>query len=264
MVALSSLLTYFLAPQAPVPSPQLRGLPVVAAAAPILAEDNTGNRATFRNGQTITNFITGNTELYGRAHETGISTQYLAAWNYNNGVVYLDGSTASFIVNEAFQSTYQFRLLMRFDGLDNYIPPGMQILQAQLTFTATNWQQEAELEVCFMTKHWNYATEDPRKYRDTGWAFSSWSGAQSLAWSTPGGWGDCDPRYFTTVKVAGNGDSVHSISLPPELVTEWLSSSGATNHGVFFRAKSGGASIMCSALSAANKCPALGIIYSIQ
>jgi hypothetical protein len=113
---------------------------------------------TFAQGITKTD-LNGISANYDGEREFGINTQYMAAWNNNNGVAYPWGSTSSYLVSEAYSSSAdKFRLLMKFGYLDRYLPATVVPVLSQLRLTTTNWGPTATLQICFLTKPWNPLT----------------------------------------------------------------------------------------------------------
>lgn len=68
------------------------------------------------------------------------------------GITYFLGSTPSRYIAE--EST-QFRTLLKFPELHNFVPFSATILEADITLTFVNYNQDAVLHVCFITKPWN-------------------------------------------------------------------------------------------------------------
>jgi hypothetical protein len=68
------------------------------------------------------------------------------------GITYYLGSGPTRYIAE--EST-QFRTLLKFSSLHYYIPSSATILESDLTLSFVNWNSDAVLHVCFITKPWN-------------------------------------------------------------------------------------------------------------
>jgi hypothetical protein len=73
------------------------------------------------------------------------ASQYIDSWNYFNG-----GSCYWGQWNYTVGRVEQFRLLMTFNRLNNYIPANATILSASLTLTFISWGPRTCVEGCFL------------------------------------------------------------------------------------------------------------------
>jgi hypothetical protein len=69
------------------------------------------------------------------------------------GISYFLGSTPTKYIDE--NPATQFRTLLMFPKLHEFVPSGATILASDLTLTFVNYNAAAALQVCFITKPWN-------------------------------------------------------------------------------------------------------------
>ena len=122
------------------------------------------NGILFQNGRSINNVI------YNASRDVEISTQYLASWNNNNGrfrnssihfyvssfqlgLTYY-GQAQYFLAEDYLNSS--FRVLMRFDNLNEYVPSYAHAAKSSLLLTFINWGIDATVNLCFIRKRWDY------------------------------------------------------------------------------------------------------------
>lgn len=67
-------------------------------------------------------------------------------------MTYFLGSTPSRYIAE--EST-KYRTLLKFPQLHKYIPSTAKVLEADITLTFVNYNPDAVLQACFITKPWN-------------------------------------------------------------------------------------------------------------
>lgn len=115
-----------------------------------------GEEVTFQSGRTLTT-VDNSDKVFNSEYETSINKLYLAPWNDDNGATYFWGWQPTLAIAEENSDT-KFRTLIRFDGLDEYIPSGEDttVLEADMTLSFMNSGGDALLEACFVTLPWDY------------------------------------------------------------------------------------------------------------
>lgn len=138
---------------------------------------------TLQNGREL-NLLNGNKKIYTESTVTSITTQYIDSWNNYNGnfnililfrsilfsfflsrslfltlfltlfigITYFLGSTPT---NYIAEESSQFRTLLKFPSIHQYIQENATILESDITISFVNWNSDAILQVCFITKPWN-------------------------------------------------------------------------------------------------------------
>ncbi|PNH08902.1 hypothetical protein TSOC_004508 [Tetrabaena socialis] len=232
------------------------GLPWWGLAAAVLLGccNATVNTVTFITGRTMTP-LGGNASVYNSTLDTSITTQYNDTWNYNNGVTYWwnIGSDGWYTLGE--WQGMQFRTLLRFANVHQYVKSTSVVKSAQLSVTFLNWGpkpvlvQPAVKPVPFLRRCF---APLPRSFNSTGWRFSGWVGNTSVPWTSPGGWADCSSKVNISFVVDVNGQYGYvskTIALDARSVQGWLSNNGTANYGLLFRAINGSISLVHSQAS---------------
>lgn len=248
----------------PSPSPE----PAKPSPSPSPAPQGSGfARLVVKTGLTLSK-VDGSSVLYNGTMDAGITTQYIADWNYMQGVTYYWPATPEITLGDAVNSAKEnFRVLLQFAKLQQLLPPSAAVTSARLNLTLVNWQSSSQtVQVCALATRW-VATSPPTRYVAVGWARTGMftSSGTPITWAEPGAWKDCssDPAATWSFTVpCCNGMAKVSVPVPASAVAGWLANNGSANYGLLMRGASTPVTIRLSQHSDTNSRPALDIIYT--
>lgn len=69
-----------------------------------------------------------------------------------SGMTYFHGQSSYYIA----EASTSYRQLLRFDKLKDFFPPDAQVIEAELLLTFINYNALSNLDLCFITKPWDY------------------------------------------------------------------------------------------------------------
>lgn len=209
-----------------------------------------GNVLTKRNGVAVT---------YNLTKAVQLSDLYADRYNYYQGYSNSFEKLPHATVTENYSGN-KYRALLRFDGLERFIPSSARILQATLTIPIEyTWSPPASIQACIMSKYWD--TKPRGNYKGIGWGCRMFNSSFVIpncaatstccggpTWTVPGGWLDCDPRFNMTATLSNvyQRASNVAVNIDPGVVSSWIRSANNKNYGVFIRAIGGSISITTS------------------
>eukprot|EP00698_Gefionella_okellyi_P025556 TRINITY_DN9407_c0_g1_i1.p1 TRINITY_DN9407_c0_g1~~TRINITY_DN9407_c0_g1_i1.p1 ORF type:complete len:3269 (-),score=859.42 TRINITY_DN9407_c0_g1_i1:37-8790(-) len=173
--------------------------------------------------------------LYNSTREVVISTQYIDAYNYYNGVTYgmvpTPYNSLNGFMTASDSNGDQFRSLLRFDNLNYTIPTNAVVLDATLTLTFRSWNPPFSVAGFYLNQTWSYDQTDAfNQYRRIGWRYRDKNPTHT--WDTPGALQDTHKEtQFTFQDFRYGGDTMKEVHLDPAVVQKWISNP-ADNHGV--------------------------------
>jgi len=197
--------------------------------------------------------------LYNSSYDTQISTLYsTASYSNYNGYTAFYGSGSQFQVSNGSD---QFRLLLRFDNLSQFIPPGSTVVQAQLVLTLGNWVTSSVRVCALMNKHWD--RKQIVVYKGTGWRLNRWVPTGESRWTSPGAIADCDPATVTSPLFPASGYYVSlTVPLAASTVSSWLTGIPAANSGLLIWARTGNVNVFSTTSAVLARRPRLLITYT--
>ncbi|WIA17663.1 hypothetical protein OEZ85_014466 [Tetradesmus obliquus] len=200
--------------------------------------------------------LNGSMVAYNGTIDAGISTQGVADYNNFQGYTELwphakEYDAPQWTVSDDVDAGYSARVLLKFAGLGTYMAAAANIVGAKLTLTFLSWDAGVTLQVCALRTDW-YGISPPLQEYALGWKSTGMLNGQStpIAWTSPGGWGDCDPAHTWTLPLpdapsTAAGVTNVSLPLPAALLKAWLAAErgpllGQGNAGLLIRSPTKG------------------------
>ncbi|MFO0759211.1 MAG: DNRLRE domain-containing protein [Byssovorax sp.] len=186
--------------------------------------------------------------------DLSISTQYQAAWNFNNGNTVR--SSPIYVQDTAASGGFVAKSLLRFGNLD--LPPGSKVLSADLTLNFNTYSAGYAVTGRYLGAFFNQAA--PQYH--IGWLERD----QGQLWNTPGASGEgSDVLTGSSFSIDGfslGNNQAKTVSLDPAIVRGWVETP-STNNGIILLGNAGKSGTLTSSFDATiAKRPKLTVVYT--